>query len=129
MDKIVDHLFVFKGDGNVENFQGNYSDFRVYEDSKEKENKESLKINKKDRKTLTSDINKTVFSYKQQKEFRKLELDIKKLEIKKKEIQNRFTKEELNPKEIEEISIELGLLEKELEIKTLKWFELSEISE
>ena len=129
MDKIVDHLFVFKGDGNIENFPGNYSDFRVYEDSKEQENKESLKINKKDKKPLTADINKNVFSYKQQKEFRKLELDIKKLEIKKKEIQNRFTKEELNPKEIEEISIELGLLEKELEIKTIKWFELSEISE
>ena len=129
MDKIVDHLFVFKGDGNIENFPGNYSDFRVYEDSKEQENKESLKINKKDKKPLTADINKNVFSYKQQKEFRKLELDIKKLEIKKKEIQNRFTQEELTSKEIEEISIELGLLEKELEIKTLKWFELSEISE
>jgi ATP-binding cassette subfamily F protein uup len=129
MDKIVDHLFVFKGDGNVENFPGNYSDYRVYEDSKEQENKESLKIYKKDKKVLTGDINKTVFSYKQQKEFRKLELDIKKIEIKKKEIQNRFTKEKPNPKEIEEISIELGLLEKELEIKTLKWFELSEISE
>ena len=51
------------------------------------------------------------------------------MKFKKKEIQNRFTKEELNPKEIEEISIELGLLEKELEIKTIKWFELSEISE
>jgi ATP-binding cassette subfamily F protein uup len=129
MDKIVDHLFVFKGDGNVENFPGNYSDYRVYEDSKEQENKESLKIYKKDKKVLTGDINKTVFSYKQQKEFRKLELDIKKIEIKKKEIQNRFTQEELTSKEIEEISIELGLLEKELEIKTLKWFELSEISE
>ena len=128
MDKIVDHLFVFKGDGNIENFPGNYSDFRVYEDSKEQENKESLKIYKKDKKELTGDINKTVFSYKQQKEFRKLELDIKKIEIRKKEIQNRFTQEELTSKEIEEISIELGLLEKELELKTLKWFELSEIS-
>ena len=54
---------------------------------------------------------------------------IKKIEAKKKEIQNRFTQEELTPKEIEEVSIELGFLEKELEIKTLKWFELSEISE
>ena len=56
-------------------------------------------------------------------------LDIKKIEAKKKEIQNRFTQEEHTPKEIEELSIELGLLEKELETKTLKWFELSEISE
>tara|TARA_B100001063_G_scaffold24789_1_gene18898 strand:- start:252 stop:641 length:390 start_codon:yes stop_codon:yes gene_type:complete len=129
MDKIVDHLFVFKGEGVVENFPGNYSDYRVYEDSREQENKESLKINKKNKIDLTENTSKTVFSYKQQKEFRKLELDIKKIEAKKKEIQNRFTQEELNPKEIEEVSIELGLLEKELETKTLKWFELSEISE
>ena len=129
MDKIVDHLFVFKGEGIVENFPGNYSDYRVYEDSREQENKESLKINKKNKIDLTENTSKTVFSYKQQKEFRKLELDIKKIEAKKKEIQNRFTQEELTPKEIEEVSIELGLLEKQLETKTLKWFELSEISE
>ena len=129
MDKIVDHLFVFKGEGIVENFPGNYSDYRVYEDSREQENKESLKINKKNKIDLTGNTSKTVFSYKQQKEFRKLELDIKKIEAKKKEIQNRFTQEELTPKEIEEVSIELGLLEKQLETKTLKWFELSEISE
>jgi ATP-binding cassette subfamily F protein uup len=129
MDKIVDHLFVFKGDGIVENFPGNYSDYRVYEDSRDQENKESLKINRKNKIDLTENTSKTVFSYKQQKEFRKLELDIKKIEAKKKEIQNRFTQEEHTPKEIEELSIELGLLEKELETKTLKWFELSEISE
>ena len=129
MDKIVDHLFVFKGEGIVENFPGNYSDYRVYEDSREQENKESLKINKKNKIDLTENTSKTVFSYKQQKEFRKLELDIKKIEAKKKKIQNRFTQEELTPKEIEEVSIELGLLEKELETKTSKWFELSEISE
>ena len=88
MDKIVDHLFVFKGEGIVENFPGNYSDYRVYEDSREQENKESLKINRKNKIDLTENTSKTVFSYKQQKEFRKLELDIKKIEAKKKEIQN-----------------------------------------
>ena len=98
MDKIVDHLFVFKGEGIVENFPGNYSDYRVYEDSREQENKESLKINKKNKIDLTENTSKTVFSYKQQKEFRKLELDIKKIEAKKKEIQNRFTLKELTPK-------------------------------
>jgi ATP-binding cassette subfamily F protein uup len=48
MDKIVDHLFVFKGDGVVNDFPGNYSDFRAYEDSRVKENKESLKNDKKE---------------------------------------------------------------------------------
>ena len=129
MDKIVDHLFVFKGDGVVNDFPGNYSDFRAYEDSRVKENKESLKNDKKENDYQKETKEKAGFSYKEQKEFKKLELDIKKIEIHKKEIQNNFIKDNLSVKEIEDLSIELGLLEKELESKTQRWFELSEISE
>jgi ATP-binding cassette subfamily F protein uup len=129
MDKIVDHLFVFKGDGVVNDFPGNYSDFRAYEDSRIKENKESLKNDKKESVYQKETKEKVGFSYKEQKEFKKLELDIKKIEIQKKEIQNNFIKDNLSAKEIEDLSIELGLLEKELESKTQRWFELSEISE
>ena len=129
MDKIVDHLFVFKGDGVVNDFPGNYSDFRAYEDSRVKENKESLKNDKKESVYQKQTKEKVGFSYKDQKEFKKLELDIKKIEIQKKEIQNNFIKDNLSAKEIEDLSIELGLLEKELEFKTQRWFELSEISE
>lgn len=129
MDKIVDHLFVFKGDGVVNDFPGNYSDFRVYEDSRVRENKESLKNDKKENDYQKDTKEKVGFSYKEQKEFKKLELDIKKIEIHKKEIQNNFIKDNLSVKEIEDLSIELGLLEKELESKTQRWFELSEISE
>ena len=129
MDKIVDHLFVFKGDGVVNDFPGNYSDFRVYEDSRVRENKESLKNDKKENDYQKETKEKAGFSYKEQKEFKKLELDIKKIEIQKKEIQNNFIKDNLSAKEIENLSIELGLLEKELESKTQRWFELSEISE
>jgi ATP-binding cassette subfamily F protein uup len=129
MDKIVDHLFVFKGDGVVNDFPGNYSDFRAYEDSRVKENKESLKNDKKENVYQKETKEKVGFSYKEQKEFKKLELDIKKIEIQKKEIQNNFIKDNLSAKEIEDLSIELGLLEKELESKTQRWFELSEISD
>ena len=129
MDKIVDHLFVFKGDGVVNDFPGNYSDFRAYEDSRVKENKESLKNNKKENEIQKDTKEKVGFSYKEQKEFKKLELDIKKIEIQKKEIQNNFIKDNLSAKEIEDLSIELGLLEKELESKTQRWFELSAISQ
>ena len=129
MDKIVDHLFIFKGDGIVNDFPGNYSDFRAYEDSRVKENKESLKNDKKESVYQKETKEKVGFSYKEQKEFKKLELDIKKIEIQKKEIQNNFIKDNLSAKEIENLSIELGLLEKELDSKTQRWFELSEISE
>ncbi|MDC1033969.1 ABC-F family ATP-binding cassette domain-containing protein [Flavobacteriaceae bacterium] len=128
MDKIVDHLFVFKGDGVVNDFPGNYSDFRAYEDSRVKENEVSLKNDKKESVYQKETKEKVGFSYKEQKEFKKLELDIKKIEIQKKEIQNNFIKDNLSAKEIEDLSIELGLLEKELESKTQRWFELSEIS-
>jgi ATP-binding cassette subfamily F protein uup len=129
MDKIVDHLFVFKGDGVVNDFPGNYSDFRAYEDSQVKENKESLRNNKKENEIQKDKKEKVGFSYKEQKEFKKLELDIKKIEIQKKEIQNNFIKDNISAKEIEDLSIELGLLENVLESKTQRWFELSEISE
>ena len=79
MDKIVDHLFVFKGDGVVNDFPGNYSDFRAYEDSRVKENKESLKNDKKESVYQKETKEKVRFSYKEQKEFKKLELDIKTL--------------------------------------------------
>ena len=129
MDKLTDHLFIFKGNGVVNDFPGNYSDFRAYEDSRVKENKESLKNDKKESVYQKETKEKVRFSYKEQKEFKKLELDIKKIEIQKKEIQNNFIKDNLSAKEIEDLSIELGLLEKELESKTQRWFELSEISE
>ena len=69
---------------------------------------------------------KTTLNFKQQKEFKKLERDIKNIEIQKEEIKNRFINETLDQKQIEECSIKLGTLEKELETKSLRWFELSE---
>ena len=128
MDKIVDHLFVFKGDGIIEDFPGNYSDYRVYEDSQVKEIKQLKNTNKKESSSQKNISEKVGFSYKEQKEFKKLELDIKKIEIQKIEIQNNFTKDNLSTKEIQDFSIELGELEKKLELKTKRWFELSEIS-
>ena len=69
---------------------------------------------------------KTTLNFEQQNEFKKIEKEIKIIETKKEEIQNRFTSESLDPKEIEEYSIKLGVLDKELEQKTSRWFELSE---
>tara|TARA_B110000259_G_scaffold62973_1_gene74471 strand:+ start:3739 stop:5604 length:1866 start_codon:yes stop_codon:yes gene_type:complete len=128
MDKIVDHLFVFKGEGIIDNFPGNYSDYRTYEDSQIQEKKETYKAEGKSKKN-SKENTKILHSYKQQKEFKKLETEIKKIETQKENIQNRFTSEKLGTKEIEQCSIELGLLEKKLELKTLRWFELSESKE
>ena len=126
MDKIVDHLFVFQGSGVIEHFPGNYSDYRTYEDSKILEKKLNPKLEKKAKNDWKKSPKKTTLNFEQQNEFKKIEKEIKIIETKKEEIQNRFTSESLDPKEIEEYSIKLGVLDKELEQKTSRWFELSE---
>lgn len=126
MDKIVDHLFVFQGSGIIEGFPGNYSDYRAYENSKVEEKKSKPKLENKTKSDWKKSTKKVILNFKQQKEFKKLEKEIKKIETKKDEIQNLFTNVSLEQKEIEQYSIKLGVLNKELELKTLRWFELYE---
>ena len=127
MDKIVDHLFIFQGSGVIQDFPGNYSDYRAYEDSQIQEQKTPPKVEIKKNWKETS--KKIVLTYDQQKEYKKLEREIKKIESQKEEIQNRFTNETFKPSEIEKYSIKLGMLDQELKQKTLKWFDLSELTE
>jgi ATP-binding cassette subfamily F protein uup len=127
MDKIVDHLFIFQGSGVIQDFPGNYSDYRAYEDSQIQEQKTPPKVEIK--KIWKETSKKIVLTYDQQKEYKKLEREIKKIESQKEEIQNRFTNETFKPSEIEKYSIKLGMLDQELKQKTLKWFDLSELTE
>ena len=125
MDKIIDHLFVFKGSGNIENFPGNYSDYRAYEDSKIKNNDNELKSERSQLKEKNIHSNKKNLNYLQQKEFKKLEKEIKKIEVLKEEIQNHFN-QKLSINDVKKYSIQLKNIEQELELKTIRWFELSE---
>ncbi len=129
MDKIVDHLFVFKGDGVIEDFPGNYSDYRAYEDSQiaeKREQKEAIETNKaKWKKTETT--NK--LSYNDQKEYKQIERDIKKLETQKEELQSKFADISLSGDEIAALSIKLGELSDAIDSKTERWFELSALME
>ena len=125
MDKIVDHLFVFKGDGVVEDFPGNYSDYRAYEDSQvteKRQQKEEMDTTKTTWKK-TETTNK--LSYNDQKEYKQLDRDIKKMESKKEELQAKFTDASLSGDEIAALSIELGELSDTIDAKTERWFELS----
>ena len=125
MDKIVDHLFVFKGSGIIENFPGNYSDYRAYEDSQIQNKKITSEIEIK--KEWKNSNNKLTLTYNQQKEFKKLGNEIEKIESQKIEIQNHFTNDTIISSKIEEYSIKLGELDQKLKEKTLRWFELSEL--
>jgi ATP-binding cassette subfamily F protein uup len=121
MDKIVDSLFVFRGNGIVENFPGNYSDYRAYEDSKPKE--KAIKIEKQQKKS--SPTNKTKLSFVEKKEFGSLEEDIERLVRKKKAIESSFLNEELTQNDIKEKSEELQQVLSSLEEKEERWLELS----
>ena len=120
MDKIVDSLFVFRGNGLVENFPGNYSDFRVYEDSKPAEStKKSVP------KESTKTESKSKLSYLEKREFGALEKDIEKLEKKKKTIESFFTQDHISQEEVAEKSNELQEVIQLLEEKEERWLELS----
>ena len=129
MDKIVDHLFVFQGEGVIEDFPGNYSDHRVYEDSKIEDKNATHSAEKKVKKEWKETPKKAVLTFDEQKEFKKLEKEIEKIELEKEGIQNRFSIENLEPQKIQELSINLGKLDQKLDQKTTRWFELSALHE
>jgi ATP-binding cassette subfamily F protein uup len=123
MDKIVDHLFVFRGEGEIEDFPGNYSDFRSYEDSAEPKNLNSVsteKVNWKEKNTASAGLN-----FNEQKEFNKLEREIKDLEYNKKQIEQEFADGKVSDDKIEAKANELQKIIQSLEEKEERWFELS----
>ncbi len=129
MDKIVDHLFVFRGEGFIEDFPGNYSDYRIYENSKVIEERENKTSTSEKTENNWRDTSGGKLSYSEQKEYKQLEKDIQKLEEKKVELQNKFTDPELDGDEIANLSIELKEVTDAIEQKTERWFELSSILE
>lgn len=128
MDKIVDHLFVFRGNAEIEDFPGNYSDFRTYEDSNIQEIKASKEKDNEVKNTKNSwkeEETGKKLSFLEQKEYKQLEKEIKKLESQKVEIQNKFTDSTLSGDEISKLSIQLKEITDAIEEKTERWFELS----
>jgi ATP-binding cassette subfamily F protein uup len=123
MDKIVDHLFIFRGEGQIEDFPGNYSDFRAYEDSAEPKtlsNVSTEKTNWKQNNPTTSGLN-----FNEQKEFSKIEREIKDLEYEKKQIENQFAEGKVADADITKKANELQAIIQKLEEKEERWFELS----
>ena len=121
MDKIVDHLFVFRGNGLIDDFPGNYSDFRALE---EKKGRQAKPTSEKAKKTWVKDKNK--LTYNEQRELKELDGLIHKLEIEKAKIQEKFQGGDLNPDEIRALSHDLGTIHEQLEDAEIRWFELQE---
>ncbi|MFD0864081.1 ABC-F family ATP-binding cassette domain-containing protein [Sungkyunkwania multivorans] len=119
MDKIVDHLFVFRGEGVVEDFPGNYSDFRIYEDSAAPKEKV---VEKKEKQSWRQDESPKL-SYNEQKEFKRLEKDIAKLGEEKVQIELRFAEGAVE--DVDEESRKLQEVLSQIEEKEERWLELS----
>ena len=120
MDKIVDSLFVFRGNGVVDNFQGNYSDFRAYDASKPKLVEKQTKIAPKERPKQ-----KAKLSYNENREFDTLEKDIALLERKRNIIESQFNTNEISSDRINEVSEELKTIMDTIAEKEERWLELS----
>jgi len=124
MDKVIDHLFVFKGEGVIEDFPGNYTDYRVYEDSQpvvsntatteEKKDKQSWKQNKASK-----------LSFNEEKELRNIESKLNTLAFDKKEMETKFNNPDLTQDEINELSRQLQGIIETIASKEERWFELS----
>jgi ATP-binding cassette subfamily F protein uup len=123
MDKIVDHLFVFRGEGYIEDFPGNYSDFRAYEDSQDQE-QEPIKP-KNIQQQASKDVQKQKISFNEQKEYQQLESKIRSLEKDKLVLEQSFFEEGLSIETIEERSKKLQEVIEIIELKTMRWFELA----
>ncbi|MDA9036385.1 ABC-F family ATP-binding cassette domain-containing protein [Flavobacteriaceae bacterium] len=130
MDKIVDHLFVFQGKGRIDDFPGNYSDYRAYEESAVQEMYNASSDQKKQNNDWkAANKSENGLSFNEQKEYNKLEKEIKNLEKSRDSLQNRFSTATLNPEEIKTLSIELSEISEQIDVKTERWFVLSDIKD
>lgn len=128
MDKVVDHMLVFKGNGEVKDFPGNYTQYREWNSLKSKaENKllESKTINKK-KKDYHHDTRRRL-SFKEKQELQQLSLDIDRLEEEQKNIEEALCSGNLSVVELTDKSKRLPILKNELDEKSMRWLELSEI--
>lgn len=126
MDKVVDHLLVFKGQGDIRDFPGNYSDYRDWKLARAEHEKEAAKP--KEEKTQRVRLNdKRRLTFKERKEMEQLETEIATLEDEKESIEEALCSGTLSVDELTEKSKRLPLLNDELDEKSMRWLELSEI--
>ena len=130
MDKVVDHLLVFKGDGEIKDFPGNYTQYREFRsewkvESGEKKVERGERIPDKPEKKAEN--SKRKLTYKEKRELEQLEKDIEALEAEKKQIEEALCGGTTSVEEITTMSKRLPVLNEELDEKSMRWLELSEI--
>lgn len=125
MDKVVDHLLVFKGNGVVNDFPGNYTQYREWCSLKSRDEETAAKKDSRPREKRHQERRK--MSYKEKMEFAQLEKEIAELEKEQKEIEEQLCSGKLPVDELTEKSKRLPLIKEELDLKEMRWLELAEI--
>ncbi len=129
MDKIVDHLLVFRGNGDIKDFPGNYTQFREWESLKPKAetaDKSNATSEKKEKREFVGEQRRKK-TYKEKCEFERLEKEIAELEKEQKQIEEELCSGTLSIEQLTEKSKRLPIIKESLEEKEMRWLELSEI--
>ena len=128
LDRLVDHLFVFCGDGVVKDFVGNYTEYRTfikdYEAQQKGDSSTPLRSGQNDKKVKTPDKKK--LSYKEQQELKALEEKLPQLEAEKADLEAQLSSGSLTPEQLHAASTRYGALQEELDAAEMRWLELSE---
>jgi len=137
MDKVVDHLMVFKGDAELKDFPGNYTDFREWNELQEEIERDEKKAEQKksaqnknaipEAKTETKTPERRKLSFKEKQEFEALEKEIPQLETEKTDVENQLASGILTSDEIIKASQRHAEVNDLIDEKTMRWLELSEI--
>jgi ATP-binding cassette subfamily F protein uup len=131
MDKLVDHIFVFEGQGKIRDFNGTYSEYRAVKELEEEEKKSIANnspsvLNSKTQTTSQKPETKKKLSFKEQKEYEELELEIANLENRKALITNELNAGDLHHEELSKKAKELEQIIQLIDDKTMRWLELAE---
>ena len=132
MDKVVDHLLVFKGEGEIQDFPGNYTQYRDYQKMKSKEDNQTKPVkNTKqvntEAKTNSSINGKRKMTFKEKREYEQISEKINQLETEQKQLEEELCSGYLSVEELTEKSKRLPILKDELDELELRWLELSEL--
>jgi ABC transport system ATP-binding/permease protein len=125
MDRLVEHLFVFEGNGKIQDFNGTYAEFRAMRRSEELEKRAQARQTAAAAPSATSTPGAGLTNT-EKNEMKRLEKDIAQMESRKAEILARFNDLQLSADESAKLSVELGALQEQLETKELRWLELAD---
>ncbi len=125
MDKIVEHLFILEGSGQLKDFNGSYSEYKRSKRSEQRTQQVDISIEE----TVPIQGTKRKLNYNEKKEYERLESEIDSLEKEKSSIEKQFQEETLDGEMISELSQRLGEIQKSIEEKENRWLELSELAD